>query len=174
MSLVTSNLNVAKGLYVSVTPSMHDRKNLSSVLGFIAKHTRYAVDTDYLHTTVIYSTTPIKKIKDAEKTVKTLIRSKSTLYRAKTTQFTYWRGHNNQLVLVLELDSDALAYLHYQLKNMGFETTFPDYKAHITLADDIKDLSESQLKDLVQELNTKVLPHLTHLILYKPLLENAD
>ena len=86
------------------------------------------------HVTVIHSKTgmALKEQQDAWAALQA-----DAVFRAIPKHVTHWSGHNDTGYIVLELDAPELAEIHQFLKTtFDLETSFPDYRAHITLVED--------------------------------------
>jgi 2'-5' RNA ligase len=88
-----------------------------------------------LHCTIMYS----KEEAPHSIRVTKLLNAGPFTFKAWSDKLSYWPGHDNAGYLVLQLNSRDLAIRHEQYVDLGCQHSFPDYEAHITLADKIGD-----------------------------------
>lgn len=122
-----------KGLYSAVTL---DSTGTSYVAG-IAKALGLDIPADKLHCTVMYS---------PEKCPKTAECDAAKTYSATVNKIDHWAGHDEKGYLTLQLSSPGLAAEHARLKKLGCESTYEEYKPHVTLYEGIQMTDELRSK----------------------------
>lgn len=152
----SSFLTEKDGLYISVMPTAESVKNLSYLFTTIKNIGLEYTGMVNLHVTVIFSATTTK---DLDKLYKQAKIDPAKTFEAKVKKFDYWEGHKNQGVLVLLLDCPELETAHYNLREKGYSVTYPDYKPHMTIIDDLhtQGYNGKKAKNLAAILNAQVL-----------------
>lgn len=122
----------SNGTYVAVRSEDDSIEHLKSIVRKIT-HIEPAKDS---HATIIYSAS--KRIPD--KTAKK-INDEFESFPAKIDKVVRWTGHNQKEYIVALLTSDHLHARHHAYKKAGANHSFDEYRPHITLYDDAKDLN---------------------------------
>lgn len=127
----TTDYSGKSGLYCSVIPV----KGFSSIFELVKEELEVEGISTYkyeeLHTTVMYSREvaphPIRALK--------LLDKGPYVFKGWSDKLAYWPGHNNKGYLVLKVNSRDLALRHEDYKDLGCVHSFPQYEAHISIAD---------------------------------------
>lgn len=117
------------GCYVWVTP---DASACQALVGLLRTAPFKTFDATELHTTVLYSPTlpDYRNVPDFEDGV--------NWYDGDIVAVESWIDHKNRTIVVLKIESKPLQDLHDALLKVGFTYTYPDYKAHMTIAKGIE------------------------------------
>jgi hypothetical protein len=122
-----------KGTYVSVVFSDRSNRNLKN---FFRNEIGINDIIEDLHVTVMYSP-------------ETLFYEEVDLgIKGELITFDNWSYElfgKEKDVLVIHFESELLSKTHEFLKGMGMRSTFPEYKPHMTIAEDVKHLPEIEL-----------------------------
>ena len=143
------------GFYAWTQPDLKSVKKLTEFLSPL----KIAKPMD-LHTTLMYSKTPITGL-----TVGATKSQVNKAFRAtaQVLELVWWAGHDDTGYLVARVDNKVLKTLHEKWKRLGAVSTFPDYEAHLTLANPCADSAE--LQDFIKEHNetlTKTPLHISY------------
>lgn len=109
------------GCYVAVLPNEETKKSLLELafsLGFTDETAK-----EKFHTTVIYSTKPLKSVPKN-------VYSEYTGYCGKVNTLA---DHKGGIVVYAEISCPALNALHKTFKNHGAEHSYPEYLCHVTI-----------------------------------------
>lgn len=113
------------GIYSSVEAIPDSREKLQAWSSKLAPKLARRTNPDDFHCTVIWSkVSPNRTDVDPKMD-----------YLARLDHFEYWDGHDKDGYLVAVLTSPSLLHRHKQWKSRGAVSSFPDYCAHVTLAD---------------------------------------
>lgn len=124
------------GTYASVKPTDASAARLQAFC-IVAKSMGFEKVTSPLdlHVTVMYSQVGLNH--DYQLDLWSKYFSVEKVFSADVGDFTHWAGHDDEGYLVLELKSTALTELNGLLRDKyGLKSSFPDYKAHVTIATD--------------------------------------
>ena len=151
---VTAFYTGDNGTYVSVLPT-------TSTTDFIRGMCKELRGADFethtplnFHVTVMYSKTgmPLKEQQD----VWAMLQA-DQVFTARPKHVTHWSGADGKGFIVMELDAPELAEIHNFMKTtFDLETSFPDYRAHVTLVEDAydkKDVDNMAVQNIVNKLN---------------------
>lgn len=127
------------GVYSAIIPNKSSTRrlvDLFNVVDFIEPH------TDDLHCTILFS-------ENTNRVFEYPASVNVEQYDAIIKEFVTWTGHNGQTYLVALLDSPAIMKANSDWRSLGYSSTFPEYRPHITVK-----------KDFDMKLADKVLPAL--------------
>ena len=121
------------GLYSCVFPVKGFTPLLKAITDLLAEDRIELYDISEFHCTIMYSK------KDAPHSIRItkFLNSGPFTFKAWSDQVDYWEGHDKAGYLVLKLTSRDLDMRHEQYQDLGCKHSFPEYEAHITLADNV-------------------------------------
>lgn len=138
------------GVYVAMTPISGARKVFNVAKDALMRVGIKPASLEDYHVTVVWS----EKSPDPEIVYRMLQETQPC--KAQVKQVVSWEGHDKDGYVVLELESADLKRRHAEWLKAGASHSFPDYRAHVTLAHKL-DLNKAQ--PAVDELNAYFKKH---------------
>jgi hypothetical protein len=131
---LTARYHGESGTYISVAPDSASAKYISQFLqGDI--NGRYTQPAE-LHATVVYSKVGLTR--EQQLAISKLV-GPETRFDATASHLTAWKGHDNDVYLVMKFDCPALVELNRTLvTEFGLVGNFDEYRPHITLVSNIQ------------------------------------
>lgn len=127
----TTDYSGKSGLYASVMPVQGFSAFLKAVLPLLHEEGIDVHEEIDFHCTVMYSREEAPHMIRITK----MLSEGPFRFKAWSDCVEFWDGHDGDGYLVLKLVSRDLALRNEQYKNLGCRHSFPNYEAHITLAD---------------------------------------
>ena len=143
------------GVYVALEPISGGRKIFNIVSDVLRKSKIKPEPAESYHVTVVWSD------KAPDHSMVNMMLEDSKTYRAKIAGVTSWAGHDNDGYVVIELESSDLLQRHKEWLKAGASHSFPDYRAHITIA---KNLDLVSAQGAVKELDAYFKAHPTTIV----------
>ena len=129
----TTDYSGKSGLYCSVAPVSGFAQILNIIREPLENEGLKVYSQEEFHCTVMYSK---EEAPHSIRVIK-LLDAQPYTWKGWSDKLDYWPGHDGSGYVVLRINSRDLAIRHEQYKDLGCKHSFPEFEAHITIADDV-------------------------------------